>query len=104
MPGQRILRIALGLLASLHAAGAVWCVTGALDARSSDLAAFHAVAGPLKEKGDISPAGMTALEQNVQRRSSVHATVMYSYAAVHTITAVGIVTAIATIRRMSKGK
>ncbi|MFO0861779.1 MAG: hypothetical protein U0570_14620 [Phycisphaerales bacterium] len=102
MASSRLLLVALGLLASVHAVAVVWCITGGLDARASDMAAFRAVADPLRSKGEVSEVGMSTLERNVEKRSGVHATVMFTYAAVHAITAIALFAGVAALRRAAK--
>lgn len=102
MNGFKPIVIVLSLLAALHAFGMVWCISGGLDAARSDSAAFHTVADPLKSKGDITDAGMAALVANVEKRSKVHATVMFSYAAVHGITAIGCAVGAVALRRAGR--
>lgn len=98
----RLLSVVLGIFALVHAIAMLWCISGGLAARESDIAAFHAVASPLKDKADITDAGMTALQQNVEKRSAVHATVMFTYAVVHGLTAVAFGVASIAVYRKSR--
>lgn len=87
MSGLRIIAVCLAILGAVHVLGMIWCISGGIDAARSDMAAFRAVAEPLRSKNEMTEAGEKALEQNVEKRSKVHATVMFSYAAVHGVTA-----------------
>jgi len=92
---------AVALLAIVHAIGMIWCIRGGMDAASSDRLAFQAVAQPLRASAGITAPALETLEQNVARRSVVHARVMYSYAAVHAATAMGFAAAFIALRRKS---
>ncbi|MBX3389693.1 MAG: hypothetical protein KF691_09595 [Phycisphaeraceae bacterium] len=87
MSGSKVIAVCLAIFGLVHVLGMVWCISGGLDASRSDMAAFRAVTEPLKSRNEITEAGEKALEQNVEKRSKVHATVMFSYAAVHGVTA-----------------
>ena len=89
----------LAALAVVHFLAMFWCIRGGLDAANSDRIAFEAVAQPLQSNGAITAAGKDALEKNVAKRSVIHARVMYSYAVVHAVTALGFIAAIFVIRR-----
>lgn len=93
---------ALALLLVVHALGMIWCIKGGMEARESDRRALQAVIAPLRSSDAITAAGAKALEENGERRSVVHATVMFSYAAVHAVTALGFGAAIITIRRLRR--
>ncbi|MBX3381469.1 MAG: hypothetical protein KF805_15345 [Phycisphaeraceae bacterium] len=89
----------LAALAVFHLLGMIWCIRGGLDAANSDRIAFEAVAQPLQSSGAITAAGKDVLEQNVANRSVIHARVMFSYAVVHGVTALGFIAAFVIVRR-----
>lgn len=93
---------ALAALAIIHALAMIWCIRGGMDAANSDRLAFQAVAQPLRASDGITSSAMDTLEQNVVKRSVIHAGVMYSYAAVHAVTAIGFAAAFIALRRKSR--
>ncbi|MBL8886409.1 MAG: hypothetical protein JNK16_07085 [Phycisphaerales bacterium] len=93
---------ALAVLAIVHALGMFWCIRGGMDAADSDRLAFQAVAQPLRASDGITASALESLEQNVAKRSVIHARVMYSYAAVHAVTAIGFAAAFIALRRKSR--
>ena len=93
---------ALGALAIVHVLGMIWCIRGGLDAANSDRLAFQAVAQPLRTSDAITASGLDTLEQNVAKRSVIHARVMYSYAGVHAVTALGFAAAFFALRRTTR--
>lgn len=89
-------------LCILHLLAMVWCIQGGMDAASSDRLAFQAVAQPLRASDGITAAALDTLEQNVARRSVIHGRVMFSYAVVHGITALGFAAAFIVLRRSAR--
>lgn len=104
MSGPKIIAACLAIFGAVHVLGMILCISGGLDASRSDMAAFRAVAEPLRSKKEITEAGEKALEQNVEKRSKVHATVMFSYAAVHGLTAAGFAVAISVMYRQGRDR
>ncbi len=88
----------LVVLLIAHTAGAVWCLAGGMQAAESDRRHFEQVAGPLKSAGDMTAQGYESYGADVQKRSAIHAGVMYTYAVVHLITAGALAAALVTIR------
>jgi len=93
---------ALAGLAIAHGLGMIWCIRGGMDAASSDRLAFQAVAQPLRASEGITASALETLEQNVAKRSVIHARVMFSYAFVHAVTAIGFTGAFFALRRKTR--
>ena len=73
-----------------------------MNAAESDRKHFEQVAGPLKASGDLTARGYDLYGADVRKRSAIHAGVMYSYAAVHFVTAAALIAAIAAIRSRNR--
>ncbi|MGH7245082.1 MAG: hypothetical protein ACREJD_16825 [Phycisphaerales bacterium] len=95
---------ALVVLLAVHVFGMIWCIKGGMEAKESDRRALQAVVQPLRASEAITPAGVQALEENGEPRSVIHATVMYSYAAVHGVTALALFAAVVAIRRLRESR